>query len=107
MVALTFALVAAGLSPLPLLPVEVGSSFRAQAVHARTERRMANDAFMAASYHVSRWGWTARAYLAPKMSKPAVEMSAFKTMIASDELTTARVVAQPTPSLPPNVESPQ
>jgi hypothetical protein len=43
----------------------------------------------------------------PKINRLAVEMTASSTMMASDELTTARVVAQPTPSLPPNVERPQ
>ena len=56
----------------------------------------------AASVSAARAG-----YLAPKTSRPAVEMKAFRMMMASDELTTARVVAQPTPSLPPNVDSPQ
>lgn len=46
-------------------------------------------------------------HFAPKTRRPAVEMMAFNMMMASDELTTARVVAQPTPSLPPNVERPQ
>jgi hypothetical protein len=41
------------------------------------------------------------------MRKPAPEMKKFRMMIASEEFTTARVVAQPTPSLPPNVDSPQ
>ena len=35
------------------------------------------------------------------------EMKKFRMMIASDVFTTARVVAQPTPSEPPNVERPQ
>src|ERR1700722_9567804 len=34
------------------------------------------------------------------------EMKKFSTMTASDEFTTARVVAQPTPSEPPKVDSP-
>ena len=38
---------------------------------------------------------------------PAPEMKKFRMMIASDVLTTARVVAQPTPSEPPNVDRPQ
>lgn len=42
-----------------------------------------------------------------KIRNPAPEMKKFKMMIASDVFTTARVVAQPTPSEPPNVESPQ
>ncbi len=42
-----------------------------------------------------------------KMKKPAPEMSMSSTMTASDELTTARVVAQPTPSDPPKVERPE
>ena len=37
----------------------------------------------------------------------APEMKKLRMMIANDELTTALVVADPTPSLPPNVESPQ
>ena len=41
-----------------------------------------------------------------KRTSPAAEMKKFRTMTASDEFTTARVVAQPTPSLPPNVLSP-
>ena len=45
--------------------------------------------------------------LAPKIIRLAVEMMALRMMMASDEFTTARVVAQPTPSLPPNVDSPQ
>ena len=42
-----------------------------------------------------------------KIRKPALEMMAFKMMTTSEELTTARVVAQPTPSEPPKVERPQ
>ena len=39
--------------------------------------------------------------------RPAPQMKKLRMMIASDEFTTARVVAQPTPSEPPNVERPQ
>ena len=47
------------------------------------------------------------AHFVPKIISPAVEMNALRMMMASDELTTARVVAQPTPSLPPKVDRPQ
>jgi choline dehydrogenase-like flavoprotein len=42
-----------------------------------------------------------------KRKTPAPEMKKLRMMTAREELTTARVVAQPTPSLPPKVERPQ
>ena len=41
------------------------------------------------------------------MRNPTALMIMFKMMTASDEFTTARVVAQPTPSDPPKVDSPE
>jgi hypothetical protein len=46
-------------------------------------------------------------HFVPNAKRLAVEMTAFRMMTASDEFTTARVVAQPTPSLPPKVDRPQ
>jgi hypothetical protein len=87
-----------------------------QAASARVASREAEargrKAFMAASHTIGLADRATSAtvlarQVAPKASRLAVEMIAFRMMMASDELTTARVVAQPTPSLPPNVDSPQ
>src|SRR5580698_10173716 len=86
--------------------VEVGSGsglpHPARASAPRRAERIV--AFMAPSHSTAA---RAESYLAPKIRSPAVEMMAFRMMMASDEFTTARVVAQPTPSLPPNVDRPQ
>jgi hypothetical protein len=49
----------------------------------------------------------AEAHPLGKMKNPAPEMSMSSTMTASDEFTTAFVVAHPTPSDPPYVDSPE
>ena len=48
-----------------------------------------------------------RGYLLGKRMSPAPEMKKLRMMTASELLTTARVVAQPTPSEPPKVDSPE
>ena len=42
-----------------------------------------------------------------KIKSDTVEIQKLRIMMDSEEFTTARVVAQPTPSDPPNVDSPQ
>ena len=49
----------------------------------------------------------AKPFAHPKIKYPAPLMKKFRMMTVRDEFTTARVVAQPTPSEPPKVDRPQ